>query len=400
MTTDWLSAIGILLAGLVVGFMFVYASMRKKQEAARDDADHRDLEAKRDALIAQLRADDLAPAERTRIEREAADVLRALDVVVMDVAPPPTAAIASKTASKPGNSALAGFLWGAGSVIALVLVGWFATKNATPKETGPAPMQSAQSNSSLEQLESTVKANPDDTEARIALAKLYLDRENLMGVFEQTTAVLAKNPNDARAQTYQGIVRMAMGQKTEAQKLLTSATTVDPKLTDAWVALAYLRTQEADNDGASRAIDEAIKQHPEDEQRLRSIFAQMQQRVSGASSGGQAPPPVQQSTGPSVHVKIDLAPGARTTGILYVMARDASGAGGPPAAVKRIEVTSFPIDVDLTSADSMMGQPLPSKMLIEARLDADGNVMTKDPADPKASAENVVTGANVTLTLR
>ena len=54
MTTDWLSAIGILLSGLVIGFMFVYASMRKRQEG--DDLDRRDLEAKRDALIEQLRA--------------------------------------------------------------------------------------------------------------------------------------------------------------------------------------------------------------------------------------------------------------------------------------------------------------------------------------------------------
>ena len=218
-----------------------------------------------------------------------------------------------------------------------------------------------------------------------------------MGVFEQTTAVLAKNPNDARAQTYQAIVRMAMGQKDEAQKLLVSATSTDPKLTDAWVALAYLRTQAADNEGATQAIDSAIKQHPDDEQRLRSVLAQMQQRST--SSGGQAPPPVQAS-GPAIHVKIDLAAGARSTGVLYVMARDESAAGGPPAAVKRVEVTSFPITVDLTAADSMMGQPLPSKIRLEARLDGDGNVMTRAPDDPSAAKDNVAQGASVTLTLK
>src|SRR5438477_2404849 len=300
MTTDWLSAIGILLAGLVVGFMFVYASMRKKHDTApHDDLERRDLEAKRDALIAQLRAGDLAPNERTRIEREAAEVLRGLD---QSGAP---ASAGERSVARPAqagapSSALAGFLWGAGTVAAIFFIGWFVTKNATPKETAPSPATPPQS---IEQLESTVRANPDDSEARIALAKAYLDREKLMGVFEQTTAVLAKNPNDARAQTYHAIVRMTMGQKDEAQKLLAAATRTDPKLTDAWVALAYLRTQQSDNDGAARAIDEAIKQHPEDEQRLRSILAQMQQR----SSGGQARAPVQSSPGPAIHVKIDLA---------------------------------------------------------------------------------------------
>src|SRR5436853_7407054 len=158
MTTDWLSAIGILLAGLIVGFMFVYASMRKKQETS-DDLDRRDLEAKRDALIAQLRADDLAPNERTRIEREAADVLRALD---QNGAPPSAGpAIPAKAGAPPvaKSSAVAGFLWGAGSVAALVLIAWFATKSSTPKETPPQQPQS------IEQLESTVRSNPDDTES-------------------------------------------------------------------------------------------------------------------------------------------------------------------------------------------------------------------------------------------
>jgi hypothetical protein len=87
MTTDWLSAIGILLSGLVIGFMFVYASMRKRQES--DDLDRRDLEAKRDALIEQLRADDLSPDERARIEREAAAVLRPRRRLLRFQNPPP-----------------------------------------------------------------------------------------------------------------------------------------------------------------------------------------------------------------------------------------------------------------------------------------------------------------------
>ena len=55
--TDWLSAIGILLAGLVLGFMFVYAYVMKRrgQQPVVEDVVLRDLEAKRDALLQQLR---------------------------------------------------------------------------------------------------------------------------------------------------------------------------------------------------------------------------------------------------------------------------------------------------------------------------------------------------------
>jgi tetratricopeptide (TPR) repeat protein len=392
MTTDWLSAIGILLSGLVIGFMFVYASMRKRREG--DDLDRRDLEAKRDALIEQLRAGVLSPDERARIEREAADVLRALDLGGAP-APPPARTGEGAGAPRRPPSAIAGFLWGAGSVAALFLLGWYVTKSATPKPPASMPAAAA-APQAIEQLEASVKSNPDDSEARIELAKAYLDRENLMGVFEQTTAVLAKNPNEPRAQTYQAIVRMAMGQKDEAKKLLDSATVTDPKLTDAWVALAYLRLQQGDKEGASGAIEEAVKQHPEDEPRLRNILAQMTKpRTPGPV--GQAPSPVQ--SGPAIHVTINLAPGARTNGVLFVYARQAGQTAGPPAAVKRVEVTTFPTTIDLTSTDSMMGAALPAKMRIEARLDADGNAMTKDPGDPTDAKDGVALGDSVTLTL-
>src|SRR5438552_6430319 len=147
MTTDWLSAIGILLSGLVIGFMFVYASMRKRQEA--DDLDRRDLEAKRDALIEQLRAGDLSPDERARTEREAADTLRALDKKpVLSGTPAPPPAVVRAPAK---SSAMAGFLWGAGSVAALFLLGWYVTKSATPKPA--ASMPAAAAPQAIEQLE-------------------------------------------------------------------------------------------------------------------------------------------------------------------------------------------------------------------------------------------------------
>ena len=47
-----------------------------------------------------------------------------------------------------------------------------------------------------------------------------------------------------------------------------------------------------------------------------------------------------------------------------------------------------------------MGQPLPAKMRIEARIDSDGDPLTKDPKDPIAMQDDVVVGQSVTLTLK
>src|SRR6476469_4725124 len=77
--TDWLSAGGMILSGLIVGFMFWYGM---KGRAVKPDVERLDLEAKRDLLLQQLR--ELKETggnieEQRRLEREAADVLRALD---------------------------------------------------------------------------------------------------------------------------------------------------------------------------------------------------------------------------------------------------------------------------------------------------------------------------------
>src|SRR6476646_6312591 len=79
-STDWLSAIGILLSGLILGFLFIYTFRKNRTAVATADLDRRDLEAKRDALIRQLRElTDDEVEERNRLELEAAKVSRALE---------------------------------------------------------------------------------------------------------------------------------------------------------------------------------------------------------------------------------------------------------------------------------------------------------------------------------
>jgi hypothetical protein len=59
--------------------------------------------------------------------------------------------------------------------------------------------------------------------------------------------------------------------------------------------------------------------------------------------------------------------------------------------VKRLAAT-FPASFELSEADSMMGQPLPDRLSIEARLDSDGDPTTRPPTDPKARLDKVQVG--------
>jgi len=436
-STDWLSATAMLLSGLIVGFMFIYSSMRRKQQAtgvSGEDLEIRDLQARRDALIQQLRELEDVPAnaaERTRLERDAAQVLRKLDGKNVGQplrlsAAPAHAAVASTSGMNP---TIKGFLWGVGSIAALGFLGWFVYSSATeknaqtPSAMQPAPTQSQpaqQTDPAVQQLEAAVASAPDDANARINLAKAYLEKENMMGVFEQTQAVLAKSPSEPRALTYQALVRMSMGQTDVAGKMLEEATKSDPKLTDAWVGLAWLDFQTGNRDAGEKAIGEAMKQHPEQQARLAQVLDEMRKQKPAAAPempanhpalpapGASTETPVPQtaaSNDPStIHLTLSLdnAAAARAPqhAIIYIIARAAGVTTGPPVAVKRILSNGFPMDVDFGSADSMMGQPIPQKIHLEVRLDTDGDAATKSPQDPVAVQDGVSAGSKLALVLK
>jgi len=440
--TDWASAIAILGAGLVLGVLFVFFFRKRrgvKTLRGEEDLALEDLKAKRDALVQQLRDPSIGADERTRLERDTAEVLRQLDV---HQAQRPAAAAAAPVvaeATPAMNPAIKGFLWGAGSFAALAGLAYMVMQSANPRAEGGSvtgntpPMAQQQqpqpqSDPMVLQLEAAVQKDPNSIQLRNDLAQAYLEHDNLMGVFEQTKFVLEKEPENSRALTFQGLVRMAMGEQQQAVEMLQRATKGDPKNLDGWVALAWVYAQSDRMDDAKKMIAEAAKQSPGDKERLDQVFTQMQQQAAEAKSqpvqtaqAGELPPghpPVSGAPGAaaapaapmpaataapggarSIRLTLDLDAGAKSkTGVLFVIARPLTG--GPPVAVKRLNSPSFPITFDFGSADSMMGQPLPDVFRLEARLDSDGDAATKPPTDPAAMQPQVAPGAVVTLALK
>ncbi len=75
--------------------------------------------------------------------------------------------------------------------------------------------------------------------------------------------------------------------------------------------------------------------------------------------------------------------------VIYLVARGpgAAGAPGPVVAVKRIEVGAFPIEFQLDSRDAMMvGTQMKAPLTLTARVDKDGDAMTKEPGDVTGTA--------------
>ena len=367
--TDWLSGTAMLLSGLIVGFMFLYGMKRRDE---RNALERKDLEAKRDALVARLRTETDA-GERTRLEMEAASVLRRLDDAT-PVAPAGVSPTVAVVESSVRGATIKGFAWGVGSMIALAAIGYFVYRSSQPKaaESGPSD--------ALKNLEAAVQKNPNDLNARDDLAKEYLDRENMQAVVEQTQYVLQRAPDDARALTYEALVRAGLGQEESALQMMRRATQSDPNLLDAWIGLAWLSARAGKIDDAKIAIDEAKKRRPDEAQRLDQLLA----RIAPSNP---------------IHVTL-TASKAPTGGVLFVIARAEGVTAGPPIAVKRLPIGAFPMDVEISSADSMTGQQLPAKVRIEARVDSDGDPLTKTPTDLTAAKDGIAVGQTVTLTLR
>ena len=365
--TDWTSALAIIAAGLIAGAMLIYLV------ASRKTAVPRDLEAERDTLLEQIRALPAdAVEERQRLELETASILREMDRI-------------------PKKSRAPQWAFGiAGLTIVLGGLGYFVSASSAPRDVAPAPVAAAPApvaDVALQTLEGNVLRNPDNLEMRNDLARAYVERDNLMAVFEQTEYVLAKSPKNSRALTYQALVKGSMGKNAEAAAMLKDALRSDPTFLDAYVTLAWVQTQAGLTADAQKTMDEALRRHPDDSARLQHVFDQMR------------PAPAPATAAPPAAIRVSLD-GPAGPGVVFVIARPAGEAKGHPVAVKRLEASVLPTTFDFGDADSMMGTPLPPSLRIEARIDSDGDIITKDPTEPFAFQDGVKSGTSIKLALK
>jgi hypothetical protein len=81
--------------------------------------------------------------------------------------------------------------------------------------------------------------------------------------------------------------------------------------------------------------------------------------------------------------------------MLFVIARAAGVRAGPPMAVLRVPSPSFPMEFEIGPANVMIpSMRFQGDIGITARLDSDGNAMTKLPGDLEgATAESHQPGA-------
>jgi tetratricopeptide (TPR) repeat protein len=453
---DWSPALVVLALGLTLGATLVWrafaASRTAEGTAPGLSLEVRDLAGKRDALVRQLREmEDFAgkrtpeqlARERYALELEAASVLLALDAHGAPerakrraLAPAPSLAAEVRPVDRAG---LRGFLWGIGSASGLLLLGLFVYQSAKPRETGGSvtggqPMDerrdvrpsagtraAAESPPEDAEIKAALARDPNDVEAHLSLARLYLARREMMEAWNETKWVLERTPGNPQALAYQALVRLAMGQADIALDLLKKALAIDPNLVDgyAYTALVYVRMGRISD--AEAVVATASKRFPDRAPSLRRLLADLVKQnaetdVAASTEPNPHPDPGAEADAShpgsskgtasgrrisgTVEIDPSLLPGLAPTATLFVFVREAGFGAGPPVAVKRLPPT-FPAHFELGEADAMMGQPFPDSLLVEARLDFDGDPTTRPPTDPKARLDDVKAGrADVRLVLR
>lgn len=424
--TDWIPAILMIAVGAVLGVALVWRTIvAKRADRATlepdEDLELRDLHGKRDALIRQLReledtGTKMTPGalahDRHDLELEAARVLRdierhvrVIDRETADEAP----AAAGMTPAKRGLA------WAGGSLFVIALLGFVVWQSASTRQPGEGvtggpgmgggtdatAQGQAQSDVELLKLQAAVESDPQNLELRLDLANAYLMREDLMAVYNLTQYVQQKQPGHPRALAYEAIVHLAMGQADVAERMLDEALKTKPDLTVGWIHLALVHLQVGKFDAAERDVEALAKLNPSEAEALRGM---MQQARAQRGAAPQPMPPAGAQTAPAsvsgsvrqvggtlaLHESLvgKVAPGS----VIYVILRPAGVESGSALAVTRLQTGSFPVAFTVGDLQSMGGQALPDRVRVEARIDGDGNPMSRSADDPSAFVDNVAVG--------
>ena len=149
--------------------------------------------------------------------------------------------------------------------------------------------------------------------------------------------------------------------------------------------------------GCDRAIEPYVPGEKPEPPDLARIFpegaeraAQQEAPAAPAQGGRGAPPVAAESTGAPLRGTVSLAPGLEERvpagAVLFLIARHDET--GPPLAVKRVVGARLPLEFSIGPEDRMIQQmPFEGPLRLSARLDADGNAMTRQPGDLQGAAE-------------
>lgn len=263
-------------------------------------------------------------------------------------------------------------------------VGNFQALNAPAIAASQANSESAAApdiDTAIVNLQEELKANPANLQGWILLARTHM----AMGNFEAAEQALSKaitlepgNP-DLKTERAESLMRASNTRQfsNEAIALLRQALEQNPEHERALFFMGMHHLQQNDLTKAETYFNKLLpKLEPDAENALREqiniVRAQQNKPLLPMMSDQSS----ENTTSLKVTITLDnaLASNIQPGAILFVFAKTTSGAG-PPVAAKRVEISTYPIQVELSDADSLMPTAVLSsqeQVSVSARISMQG----------------------------
>lgn len=449
---DWLPGLVAATAGIAVGTGLLLRARSGPFLPSPDVAERIELERQRDLFYSGLREleverDRMEPerleAERYRLELEAAKVLKGLDALMQR-----GTAVAPKI--RPGigeqHPRLVGALWATMAMLFLGAIGLGLQQYSAPRTggsvtgngqsggmgggmggtggTGDGTGAPVQLDPITQQACTEAEKNPADI-AKLNLCGHGLMRaDRMMEAWKLSEQVVAIESDNIEARTHQGIILIAINETAMAKAILEKVIAMQPDMVEALSYRGLLHMREGEADRAIALWERVIAIDPTQTEAMAPLIqmaknpsAGMPPQIAGAGGAGGAGAgaggagagaggAVTGGPGISGEIRLDQASAGKIPAggaILFISARAAStppGQRGPPLAAKRIPIKSaadFPVVFNIGPGDSPMGGGLSGELVLTARIDSDGDPVSRSPEDLEGKS-GALTAGTETLT--
>jgi cytochrome c-type biogenesis protein CcmH len=200
---------------------------------------------------------------------------------------------------------------------------------------------------------------------------------------------LAADPDNPEAHAYMGYILLQAGHGDGALMAFDKALSGAPNFPMAlWGKGMVLYRDKQDVAAAREIFEKLLSLVPPGEERneITKVLAEMP--AAGTPTGPSKAPATKSATSSTTQIsgRITVAPELKAkvnpAAVLFVIARPAGAASGPPLAVKRITQPRFPLDYVLSQDNVMMqGTPFTGSIAIAVRLDNDGDPVSRGAGD-------------------
>ena len=367
------------------------------QEKARIYADVKELEF-------DYQAEKLSEADyrdlRQHYETQAAAVLKELDAAPKKVTrSQPKSSTTEKEGAEIRKASPRGWQLATGALFLLlfgITLGVLLTKSLRPRlsdqdnitgdfltGTGPGGIGSSSGMAGMQMGASSSK----DIASLLAQGRAAFEQQELPKAIDAFKKILAIDANHPEANSYMGLILAQAGHADGALLAFDRALSSDPNFPLAlWGKGMLLYRAKQDFGGAREMLERLVSIMPPgpEKDEVQRTIGELAERGSGqkerakkAIAGGtQAQIQGIVSVDPKLKTKID------GQAVLFIIARSPDSGGGPPLAVKKVERPVFPVSYSLGPENVMIpGVPFSGKVIISARLDKDGNPLTREPGN-------------------